>query len=108
MILAPTSRLYMLTGLLALFAFGGDIVVDAVADACGNHCVCENSSDPESQHEKAPCSHCSCAGHNGSVVATATDVNVIGASALLLFMTIGDESTAAGVPPPIDHPPQLA
>ena len=48
---ARTSRFYMLTGLFALFAFGGDIVADSLADARGDHCVSQ-SSQSDSDHEK--------------------------------------------------------
>ena len=107
MIFVRTSRFYVLTGLLALFAFGGDIVADAVADMRGDHCVSESSSS-DSQHEKSPCSHCSCAVHNGSAVASTASVNVTGTSRVSFFVTNYDQSAPVGLPAAIDHPPQLS
>lgn len=107
MTLARTSRFYVLTGLLALFAFGGDIVVDSLADVCADHCVSQ-SSQSDSDHEKSPCSHCSCAVHNGSVVALTASVSVFGASTVSFFVANGDQSAPVGLPAAIDHPPQLS
>jgi hypothetical protein len=102
-----TSRFYLLTGLLALFAFGGDIVADAVADACGDHCLSQNSAS-DAGHEKTPCSHCSCAVHNGFAVASTTTLNLTGASEGSLFIFADSQSAPPGLPAAIDHPPQLA
>ncbi len=105
---ALASRLFLrLFAAFALFAFAGDIVVDSLADLGGDHCVSE-SSQSDSHHEKSPCSHCSCAVHNGSAVAFSDSVNVADASGGLLFAVSGDESAPIGVPAAIDHPPQLA
>ena len=101
------SRFCLLTGLLALFAFSGDIIADAVADLRGDHCVSESSSsDP--QHEKSPCSHCSCAVHNGSAVASTLAVQVSGASEETVFILRLVQAAPAGLPAAIDHPPQLS
>ena len=102
-----TSRLLTLAGFLVLFAFSGDIVADSIADLRGDHCVCE-SSQSDSHHDKNPCSHCSCAVHNGSAVAFSDAVNVADASGASLFAVSRDESAPVGVPAAIDHPPQLA
>jgi len=102
-----TSRLCMLTGLLALFAFGGDIIADSLADAHGDHCASQTSQSG-SHHEKAPCSHCSCAVHNGFVVASTVAISVTGASGVFLFVVSTDQSAPVGSPAAIDHPPQLA
>ncbi len=107
MTFARTSRFYVLTGLLALFTFGGDIVADSLADARGDHCVSQ-SSQSDSDHEKSPCSHCSCAVHNGSVVASIASVNVTGTSRVSFFVANYDQSAPVGLPAAIDHPPQLA
>ena len=56
---AGTSRLLALTGLISLCAFTGDIITDSIADLRGDHCVSQ-SSQPDSQHDKSPCAHCSC------------------------------------------------
>jgi len=73
------SRLLALTGLIALCAFTGDIIADSIADLRGDHCICQGSQ-PNSQHEKAPCERCSCAVHNGTVITSTLTVDVIGAA----------------------------
>ncbi len=102
-----TSRLRLVAALFVLFAFGGDIIVDSIADLRGDHCVSQ-SSQSDSHHEKAPCSHCSCAVHNGSVIAGNNGVNVSADVRPPVFILIHDESAQAGPPAAIDHPPQLA
>jgi hypothetical protein len=102
-----TSRLLMLTSFVILFAFAGDIVADSIADLQGNHCVSE-SSQSDSHHEKAPCSHCSCAVHNGTVVTSTATVHISSAFEVSIFLAAGEQSTSAGLPAAIDHPPQLA
>ena len=105
---ALASRLFLrLFAAFALFAFAGDIVADSLADARGDHCVSE-SSQSDSHHEKSPCSHCSCAVHNGSAVAFSESVNVADASGGSLFAISREESAPDGVRAAIDHPPQLA
>jgi hypothetical protein len=101
------SHLCVLTGLFTLFGFTGDIVADAIADARGNHCVSE-SSHSDSRHEKAPCSHCSCAVHNGSAVASTNAVDVTRTSLISLFFLNSDPFAPPRLPVAIDHPPQLA
>lgn len=102
-----TSWLLALTGLIALCAFAGDIVADSIADLRGDHCISENSQS-DSQHEKEPCSHCSCAVHNGSVIASISAVLVSEASEHSLFVPAIDQFAPPGIPLAIDHPPQLA
>jgi hypothetical protein len=105
---ALASRLFLrLFAALVLFTFAGDIVADSIADLRGDHCISENSQS-DSHHDKGPCSHCSCAVHNGSAVAFSDSVNVADASGASLFVISRDESTPVGVPAGIDHPPQLA
>jgi hypothetical protein len=104
---AGTSRLLALTGLIALCAFAGDIVADSLADLQGDHCVSQ-SSQPGSQHDKAPCSHCSCAVHNGTVITSTLAVEIAGAFTASVFLPTGDQSAPDGLPAAIDHPPQLA
>lgn len=101
------SRLGLLAGFLILFAFAGDIVADSIADAFGGHCA-EQTCPSDSNHEKTPCSHCSCAVHNGSVIAASNAAHLgagIQPSASILII---DESAQIGPPAAIDHPPQLA
>ena len=100
------SRLLTLTAFVTAFAFTADIVVDSIADLQGDHCVSQ-SSESDSHHEKTPCSHCSCAVHNGSAVTFSDSVNVADASGASLFAVSREESTPVGVPAAIDHPPQL-
>ena len=102
-----TPHVYVLTGFVALFAFAGDIVADSIADARGNHCISQ-SSEPDSHHEKKPCSHCSCDVHNGAVVIANSAVHVSIAFEPAVFLVTSDESAPARLPASIDHPPQLA
>ena len=97
----------MLAGLFAFVAFSGDLVVDCMADAYGVHCACD-STDSDSQHEKEPCSHCSCAVHMGAAVASASVINVSGCFGPSVFFLAIEQSALAGLPAAIDHPPQLA
>ena len=101
-----TSRLWMVTGFFALFAFGGDIIGDAVADLRGDHCVSE-SSGSDSHHEKSPCSHCSCVIHNGSVLTGNGTDGVTGALQFAGFALTSSPFSPVGLPVAIDHPPQL-
>jgi hypothetical protein len=104
---AGTSRLFALTGLIALCAFAGDIVADSIADLRGDHCICQ-SSQSDSHHEKTPCSHCSCAVHNGTVITSTLTVAIVGAFPASIFYPTGEQSAPDGLPAAIDHPPQLA
>jgi hypothetical protein len=92
---------------VGLLNFAGDIVADSIADARGNHCVSETSHS-SSQHEKTPCSHCSCAVHVGAVVITNSAVRVTRDLQGSVFILTGDESAPPPLPAAIDHPPQLA
>lgn len=101
------SRIHLVAGLIVLFAFGGDIVADSIVDARGEHCAAQ-TCPADSHHEKAPCSHCSCAVHNGSVIAANSGVHVSADVQPSDFILIRDEVAQAGTPAAIDHPPQLA
>ena len=107
MSLLRTSRLRLLAGLVVLFAFGGDIVADSIVDSQCEHCAGQ-TCPADSHHEKTPCSHCSCAVHNGSVIAANNGVHVSVDVQPSVFILISDESVRAGPPAAIDHPPQLA
>jgi hypothetical protein len=102
-----TPRLFALTGLIALCAFAGDVVADSIADLRGDHCVCQ-SSQSDSHHEKTPCSHCSCAVHNGTVITSTLTVDIVGAFRGSILFSIGEQFAPSGLPAAIDHPPQLA
>jgi hypothetical protein len=101
-----TSRLFALIGVLVFCAFTGDIVADSIADLRGDHCVSQ-SSQSDSHHEKAPCSHCSCAVHNGTVITSTATVHINSAFEVSVFLAAGEQSAPAGLPAAIDHPPQL-
>ena len=107
MSLLQISRLRLLAGLVVLFAFGGDIVADSIVDSRGEHCVAQTCPS-DSHHEKTPCSHCSCAVHNGSVIAANNGVHVSADVQPSVFILIRDEPARVGPPAAIDHPPQLA
>jgi len=90
-----------------LVAFAGDIVADSFADLRGDHCVSQNSQG-DSQHEKSPCAHCSCAVHNGTVIASTVAVGISGVFGASVFFATSEQSAPDGLPAAIDHPPQLA
>jgi hypothetical protein len=91
----------------ALFIFAGDIVADSVVDAQGEHCVAQTCPS-HSHHEKTPCSHCSCAVHNGTVIAANNAVLISDDFQTFTLVVTGDASAPVRVPAAIDHPPQLA
>lgn len=99
-------RLIFLTGLLSLFVFTGDMAMDAVGDARGEHCMAQGSQS-DSHHEKTPCSHCSCAVHNGAVVVSNSTVNVCSGFEFSAYFPTIDQSAPPALPASIDHPPQL-
>jgi hypothetical protein len=107
MSLLRTSRLHLLAAFVALLAFGGDIVADSIVDSRGEHCAAETCPS-DSHNEKAPCSHCSCAVHNGSVIAGNGAVQLSDNLQASAFVLTRDESALVGLPAAIDHPPQLA
>jgi hypothetical protein len=104
---AGRSRLLALTGLIGLCAFAGDIIADSIADLRGDHCVSVDSQ-PDSQHDKAPCAHCSCAVHNGTVITSTVAIDISAAFRAFVFFWTSDQSAPDGLPTAIDHPPQLA
>jgi H+/Cl- antiporter ClcA len=101
------SRLFALIGTVVFCAFAGDIVADSIADLRGDHCTSQ-CSESDQQHEKAPCSHCSCAVHNGTVITSTAAVHITGVLQVSIFFPASDQSTPTGLPAAIDHPPQLA
>jgi hypothetical protein len=104
---AGRSRSLALTGLIGLCAFTGDIIADSIADLRGDHCVSQ-SSQPDSQHDKSPCAHCSCAVHNGTVIASTVELDTSGAFGTSVVFSTSEQSALDGLPAGIDHPPQLA
>ncbi len=107
MSLLRTSRLYLVAAFLAVFALGGDIVADSIVDPCGEDCATQ-TCPADSHHEKTCCSHCSCAVHNGSVIAGNNGVLLSADIQPSAFIFTRDESAQVGPPAAIDHPPQLA
>jgi hypothetical protein len=101
------SSLIRAVAFVALLNFAGDIVADSIADARGDHCVAQTSHS-DSQHEKTPCSHCSCAIHVGAVVITNWTMRVGRDLQESVLVLIVDESAPSALPAAIDHPPQLA
>jgi hypothetical protein len=91
----------------AVLVFAGDIITDSIADAREGHCVSQ-SSQSDSNHEKTPCSHCSCAVHSGAVVMADFMVRVSSSlDSATLLPTIGQPAPSR-LAASIDHPPQLA
>lgn len=101
-----STRLLALIGIFSFCAFAGDIVADSIADLCDTHCTSENSQS-DSQHEKTPCSHCSCAVHNGAVTTSNYAISVSGVSLSSLLFPISEQTAPPELPVTIDHPPQL-
>lgn len=101
------KRLLRLLAALALLLFVGDLAADSVADLAGDHCTPATSqSSPE--HEKSPCSHCSCETHIGAVVVVDFAISLgreVQATARLATLDEPGPTRLAGS---IDHPPQLA
>lgn len=102
-----STRLLRIVAALGLLLFAGDLSADAMADMMGNHCAPQTSqSAPD--HDKSPCSHCSCAVHTGAVV-VADSVMRAGAGAAPAVRLRGDkESDPTRLAGSIDHPPQLS
>ena len=90
-----------------LLLFAADIAVDAVADFSGHHCVSE-SSHPGSDQDKGPCSHCSCATHNATVVLADSAVPLSVRSDREAFAPSSVVMRLPRFATTIDHPPQLA
>jgi hypothetical protein len=91
----------------AVLVFAGDVIADSIADTREGHCVSQTSHS-DSQHEKTPCSHCSCAVHAGAVVITNWTMRVGRDLQGSVFILTSDESAPPPLPAAIDHPPQLA
>lgn len=104
---AGKPRVLVMMAFLGLCAFAGDIVADSIADLRGNHCASE-SSPSDSQHEKSPCGHCSCAVHNGTVIISNVVVDITAAFGVPVFFLPSVQFTPDGSRLAIDHPPQLA
>ena len=92
---------------LAVFVFVGDLVVDAAADLRGDHCA-SSMSDSSPAHEKAPCSHCSCATHTGAVVVTDGRMQIAKEMQPTALLAFENGMKAVRRAASIDHPPQLA
>src|ERR1043166_7773328 len=95
--IARKSRFLALAGVVVFCAFAGDIVADSIADLRGDHCTSQTSQS-DSHHEKAPCSHCSCAVHNGTVIASSVTVHVNGAFHASVFFPTGEQSAPTRLP----------
>jgi hypothetical protein len=107
MSLLHATSIVKLVACFATLCFAGDIITDSIVDALGEHCAAQTCPS-DSQHEKTPCSHCSCAVHNGSVIALNNGVHVSADVQPSVFILIRDEPAQVGSPAAIDHPPQLA
>jgi len=92
---------------VALLNFAGDIIADSIADARGDHCVSQTSQS-DSHHAKVPCSHCSCAVHNGAVALADFTVRLNTNLQSALGLPLGNDVAPIPLASSIDHPPQLA
>jgi hypothetical protein len=107
MSLFRVSCLKKLAAFFAVLVFAGDIITDSIADMGEGHCVSQTSQS-DSNHEKTPCSHCSCAVHSGAVVMADFTVRVSNSlDSATLLPTIGQPAPSR-LAASIDHPPQLA
>ena len=99
------KAMLMLTALLALFVFTGDLVADEVCKVTGACCTSETQGS-EGDHG---CPACACAVQSGAVVRTEATA-LVPACAMQVEMVFTGEDGAApdGVRAAIDHPPQLA
>jgi hypothetical protein len=93
--------------LLALLLFSGDLVADVVTDMSQGHCDAQTSQSGPC-HDKAPCSHCSCATHAGAVVIADFAMNLTSDLQPAVLLRGDDEATPPRLAASIDHPPQLA
>src|SRR4029077_6005601 len=107
MSLLRATSIMKLVACFAALCFAGDIVADSIVDARGEHCAVQ-TCPADSHHEKTPCSHCSCAVHNGSAIAGKNGALVSAHVQPSVFISIRDEPAQVGPPTAIDHPPQLA
>jgi hypothetical protein len=105
--IARTSRLLAWAGVIVFCAFVGDMIADSIADAYGDHCISQTSQSG-SQHEKTPCSHCSCCVHSGSAIVSSSAPQISGALQPSVFVPALERSAPDGIAASIDHPPQLA
>jgi hypothetical protein len=105
--LLGSTRLFALTGLIALCAFTGDMLADSIGEACSDHCMSQTSQS-DSQHEKTPCSHCSCCVHGGNAIVSSSALQISGVLQPSIFVPALECSVPDGIAPAIDHPPQLA
>jgi hypothetical protein len=96
-------RLILLTGLLSLFVFSGDIVADAVADMRGH--PCEQTSQTSKQ---SPCTVCDCVVHCGAVLLTAAEPFLALKLSPIDFSLFDALQPVSALPVAIDHPPQLS
>ncbi len=97
----------MLTALLALFVFAGDLVADGICEATGA-CMSEAQGSENSDGER-DCPACACAVQSGAVVRVET-ITLVPACVMQVELVFTSEDGAArdGVRAAIDHPPQLA
>ena len=93
----------LVTALFAFFVFSGDLAADALADIWGEHCEKSSQDSPE----KGPCSHCSCAAHNGAMAIAESLVSVSKQAQPREFLPATHVAVPPRLPTPIDHPPQL-
>ena len=101
------SRILRGLALFALVLFGGDIVVDEIADLHGEHCVTQ-SSQSGGHDEKGPCSHCSCATHSGTIVVADANVSIAVDPGTTAFFELRMLDRVPKLAFAIEHPPQLA
>jgi hypothetical protein len=101
------SCLKKLAAFFAVLVFAGDIITDSIADTREGHCVSQTSQS-DSNHEKTPCPHCSCAVHSGAVVIADFTVRAGSSLDLAAFLPTTDQPAPSRLAASIDHPPQLA
>ena len=97
------QRMLLLTALLSLFGFTGDIVADSVVDTRGH--PCEQTSQTTKQ---SPCTVCDCVVHCGAVLFAAAEPFSAPKPLPLDFSLLDTLQAVSTLPVAIDHPPQLS
>jgi hypothetical protein len=103
--LLRTSRLSLLAGLVALFAFGCDVLDDVCDRGC--RVVASQVSQSSGQH-KGTCPNFAGHNHDEAAIIASSFVPLSMPTPELLDWPVATERAPSGMPASIDHPPQLS
>jgi|SRR4029434_572769 hypothetical protein len=107
MIFVRAKRITKVAALFVVLLFAGDLVADSVLDAVHGHCMSQASGSTPN-HEKEPCSHCSCAAHAGTALVAEASLVVNGVLTANGSVSSNQDASPERLPVSIEHPPQLA